>query len=57
MSPKSTVLELIAQDIRFNIGFGIMILESVFEINASGDPVTILGTIPGRISRLKYQLI
>ena len=51
------MLELIAQDIRFNIGFGIMILESVFEINASGDPVTILGTIPGRISGLKYQLI
>ena len=57
MSPKSTVLELIAQDIRSNIGFGIIILESVFEINASGDPVTILCTIPGRISRLKYQLI
>lgn len=57
MSPKSTVLELIAQDIRFNIGIGIMILKSVFEINASGDPVTIVGMIPGRISRLKYQLI
>ena len=57
MRPKSTVLELIADDIRSNIGFGIIILESVFKINASRDPVTIPGTIPGRISRLKYQLI
>ena len=39
MRPKSTVLELIADDIRSNIGFGIIILESVFKINASRDPV------------------